>query len=193
MSNGIEIKGAPGEHISQVAIRMRSAAPSWCEFNGARFEAHDGDTEGAIVAKWEAAFKANGDRYAASPEGIAAAKEAEDRRIAAQWTIDLAMRRLESVDWSDESGPLEWLCAMADAADHVGVEYDRAHVVDTFHAHGFEVGVYCGDAFDGSSRGIFARWIIGQALDGIKRVGSPHGMIARFPHVGHAKFGGVTA
>ena len=46
--------------------------------------------------------------------------------------------------------------------------------------HGYEVGAYCGPAFDRASRDIFARWLIGQALDGIEHVGAPHGIVDKF-------------
>ena len=55
---------------------------------------------------------------------------------------------------------------------------DRLHCL--FGEHGYEPGVNTGDDFAVDDRENVGRYIIGQALDGIRSVGSPHPIIHKF-------------
>ena len=174
------IELTPGMTIKEAAIRLRSAAPARASFNGIDIAATGGETEGDIVAAYYAASEARTAAWEASDEGKASRAREERARAEAQRSVDAALRILPTIDWSDHAAPLTWLCEAQPSMDRAGVTFDRAAVVALFRAHGYEANVYCGAAFDPKSRDIFARWVIGQALDGIATVGAPHQVIERF-------------
>lgn len=184
----ITIETTPGEHIKQTAIRLRSAAPARAIFNGIEIRATGTETEADIIAAWETEREARVAAWEASPEGQASKARDAQERWDAQFAVNALLAALPTIDWTDHAAPIGWLCAAQPHMDRVGVTFDRSAVLACFKEHGYEVSAFCGEAFDGKSRDIFARWLIGQALDGIEQVGAPHGIVERFAADWRARF-----
>lgn len=190
------IQFGAGEHIEEAAQKLVTAAHehgSACgTFNDILLTAKDGDTLAGILAAWRAESKARAEAYAASPEGIKAARDAADRRTAAQWKHDALMDVLPRLDFSDDTKVLDWLCEMQDPSDHVGVAVDKKAILDAFAAHGFLPGVNCGEDFNGADRDNMHRWLVGQALSTLQSV-AIHGIIHKFADEWRTKFLGKAA
>ena len=177
-----------GTHIEKAAEILCNFAPARATFNGIEIRARYATTRAAdLVATWT---RRNDARCVAWSPAREAQKRADAEDVRAkQVHIRNMVAGLPAIDWTDHAGPIAWLCTMQNAADRVGVVYDRGAVILAFALAGYERNVYCGDTFDGNDRNIFARWLIGQALEGIAAHGAPHGMIHRFADDWRAKFG----
>jgi hypothetical protein len=134
-------------------------------FNGITLYADGASTVESIVADYHAQSEAKAKAWRASPEGKRATKEAADRQEALQLKADGLMHQLPSLDFSNVVVLLDWLSAIEDPRDHIGVKVDEQLIIDTFRAHGYEPNANCGDEFKEGDPDNYARWIIGQALN----------------------------
>ena len=184
----LTIEATAGTHVSEAAKLVAANAPARCEFNGIEIVARGGESTEQLVATWEAERADRAAAWEASDEGRAYRAQEAKQRWDAQLSVNAALRILPTIDWSDYAQPITWLCEVQSSMDRAGVTFARSAVTEVFRSHGYEPGVFCGEAFDGTSRDIFARWLIGQALDGIERVGAPHSMIRRFAEDWRARF-----
>lgn len=179
----------PGDHIDRVVEKLVARAPAFAVFNGIRVDAWPGETREAVTARWAEGNAARAEAWRKSPEGIAIAEEQERTRATLQAQADDLMQALPSVDLTNVEVALRWLERLAHASDLTGVVFDRAAVVATFEAAGHALNAFVGKAFDITDREIFARYIIGQCLDGLACVGAIHPVCLRFVQEWRARFG----
>jgi hypothetical protein len=181
------IEGKPGEHILDVAKRAVEAARREggavvLEFNGARVPVEPHDTADAVYAKWDAEMEARRRAYW-TPERTAArdAEHARDRAAVAEHEATL-----DVIDLAHQPAAIRWLCRMEEMAK-VHAPFSTSRVLQAFFAAGYGIGGYC--SVPGESEAEWAarvgldgrrRWLIGQALDGVRSVGAPHGVIHKF-------------
>jgi hypothetical protein len=169
----------PGATIEQAARILCDHAPARCCFNGIDVRARYATTQPAdLVATWSA--KMHAQSVAWSPARIARAEQSKREVEQAQAKVDALITALDAIDWTDHAGPIAWLVALSEPAARIGVHFDHAAIYRAFLSHAYDAGVYCGEAFDETSRDIVARWIVGQGLDAILRGMAPHRMIERF-------------
>lgn len=187
-----EVVFSPGQHIARAAEELSSAAnehgAATGTFNDIVLTALRGQPPQEIVASFDEQLRESGRRYRESPAGIAAAKAAASRLSDSQAIYDGHMASLAVLDFNSQAAILDWLCGIQDATDHVGVLTIPSEITLAFAKHGYEPGVYCGDKFDGESPDIFARWVIGQALDGLQKIGAIHPIIHKFAGQWKSKF-----
>jgi hypothetical protein len=131
-----------------------------------------------LVEVWDARLADEAERYRNSPQGRRAAREDADRARIARAETAAAFVALPAVDAADIDAVMEWMIRYARSADHVdsGARFVAPAVLAWFAQHGYVINANVGDAFDGTDRDNVARYLIGQALDGIAVVGSPHPM-----------------
>lgn len=194
-TNTARLEATLGEEISKFARRliehaMENAVDTEGDFNGITLSAgKDGKaTERDLVGYYHNESKRRAEEYRNSPEGQQAAKEAEHRLASMQWTADLMVGKLDQLDFSDFEAVIDWCTEFQTASDHVGVSYDRDTVVRAFVDHGYMVNANVGDDFDGENEENFAKYLVGQALDGIQTVGAPHQVLHHFAEQWKAKF-----
>ena len=169
----------PGTTIDRAAQILCAHAPARFNFNGIEVKARYATTRPAdLVVAWRRKMDARAVQW--SPERTARERRDAEEVKAAQAATDALLAALPSIDWSDHAGPIAWLVAFSVPADRAGVRFDHAAVYRAFLSHAYDAGVYCDDAFDETSRDIFARYIVGQALDALLRGWAPHPMIERF-------------
>ncbi len=180
-----------GMHLAEVASLLVTAAAEHGEargvFNEVALTATPDTDPDTIVAFYHQESNRRAEAWRNSPEGRAAQAEREAELLAAQETHDAKVRELASLDFGNEVAVLDWLCAIQDATDHVGVAVAKAKVIDTFRAHGFEANVNCGKHFRPDDRENVFRWLVGQALDGLQSV-AIHGIIHKFAADWKSKF-----
>lgn len=182
-----------GEHLDRAAERLVLIAKTHNDeatmrFNGIDLLAKPDSTHEGIVAKFNRETEARSEAYHNSPEGRAAAKDAEERRRAAQQTHDALMLQLPKLDFSDRGAVLDWLVAMQPASDHSGVVVRSKIIVLAFGAHGFKAGDNCGTEFKATDSNNVFRWIVGQALSCLKEMGAIHVILLKFAGEWKAKF-----
>lgn len=177
-----------GTHIENAALQLVEACPARCLFNEIELIADEGSTVQQIVAFFGKESTRRAEEYRNSPEGQKAAKEAEDRRLAAQQAFDFCMEKLPSLDFKNDAAVLDWFCEIQGSADHIGIVKSKDKILTTFALHGMYKGVNCGDEFNSDDRENFFRYLVGQCLDGFASVGAPHGIIHKFTAEWKQKF-----
>lgn len=151
-------------------------------FNGVRLALTAQSTVAAEVAKYHAEIERRSEKFRNSPEGRRQAARAAARLAA-------ALADLDSLDWDSVEAVVNWLCRVTPAFDHGGVNYPREELVARFAEHGYLPNVNCGEDYIADDLDNSGRWLIGQALDGIAKVGAPHPMTVDFGERWREQFG----
>lgn len=180
-----------GTHIDRAAMLLVAAAAEHGEaqgsFNDIMLTAKAGAAPADVVDLFNRESAARAEAWRNSPEG----KAAEQRRVQAiadaQAKHDKLVLDLMTLDFKNPMAVLDWLCAIQDATDHVGVRVEKAVILDMFTGNGFKPGVNCGSDYKADDRDNSFRWLVGQALDGLQHV-AIHGVIHRFAADWKAKF-----
>lgn len=176
-------RGTPGEHISSAAatacdMASDTAATVYLEFNDVRVPVRPDHTPDDVVAIWQRGMDEAAEAYRTSPAGQKAAAEAEGRRIQAQADHDAAMATLPET-FVDARAAISWLKTFGGPADHVGIlgaDFDR--VADVLERSGWSDGEASGrPEADYAEADLLGRWIIGQAINMLRRGNPPHPML----------------
>jgi hypothetical protein len=156
------LAGTPIEQASRLLVEN---APARGVFNEIPLRARYATTRPEdIVRHYHWRLELRSITYAHSPRGRKMAAEQEADRASKQATVDACLSALPALDFADADAVVSWVERIADAADRIGVLYDRAAVVETFTAAGWPPGVNCGEDFDESDQRNYAGWIVGQWL-----------------------------
>lgn len=182
----------PGEHISRAACRLVDAAKKYGEANGFFNEIELVATSTSLPQDITEYFTTEIARqsaaYWASPAGIAAKKRDQEEIATAEKIRDRLLLELPSLDFSNETAVLDWLCALQVPSDRVGVKIDAVPILSAFERHGLLPGMNCGDDFDGENRANFYGYIVGQGLTGLKDGPAIHWIINKFTDQWKEKF-----
>lgn len=177
------IEGTPGQHITSFAAQLVRAAEASGEargvFNGVEIIAERGATADGLRDQWQRKTDAAHVAYLNSPTSRAAKAKREAGIAAAQETHDNLVRDLATLDFENDVAVIDWICAIQDSTDHVSLVVDKPRIIAAFEAAGFAVNVNCGPAFKADDRDNVFRYLVGQALDGLKSV-AIHGIIHKF-------------
>lgn len=175
-----------GEHINSFAARMVARANKTREpisgvFNGIELTAEPGSDAAAVVRTFESEMDSRAKAYRQSPGGIAAAAKRAPEIVSRQKEYDALVGGLPGLDMANRPAVLRWLCRFQDAADDIGVtKHASQAIIDHFARHGFVAGMNCGERHDKDNPENVFGWIVGQAMDGIARVGAPMGILHHF-------------
>jgi len=187
----MELHAHPGQHVREFAAELVKAAQRHGSARGMHNEveivADGASTADSLYAQWQQKQDEASIAYRNSPEGQKASAEREAAILSAQETHDRLVRDLTTLDFKNDAAVLDWLCAVQDATDHVGVAVDKTRILAAFEGAGFIVGANCGEAFRPDDRDNVFRWIVGQALDCLRSV-AIHGIVHKFVGEWKAKF-----
>lgn len=183
-----------GEDVSTTAERMIALAKETkgsvrAKFNNIELTATEDSTTEDIVSDFQTKIAEAAKTYRKSPEGQRAARESEERKQEAQRKADALMKQLPNLDFSNQEAVLNWICEFQDPSNYIGVTKDQGAVLKIFAEHGYQPGVNTGEAFNGEDSDNFARYIIGQALNGLRSdVGAIHQVVHKFTDDWKKKF-----
>ncbi len=188
-----EIKFLAGTHVTEAATALAQLANDHGviytgDFNDTTMTARPGDSAGFVQSEWQRESNLSAERYRNSPEGKRAALDAENRKSALQAEMDALMQRFETLDYENLDELVQFFDDLAEPSDHIGVSFDRQRIVDKFAWHGFVVSMNCGDAFNRDDRENYAKYLIGQALDGLNSIGAIMGIYRKFAAEWRNKF-----
>ena len=188
-----QIEFSPGTSIDEAAIRLCETAEAHSEatgtFNGVELHAVAGYAPAAVAKYYDEEQHRRGVAYRNSREGRKAAQDAEDRRAAAQAKHDALMRQLPTLNMADDAAVLAWLCDMQDQSDHSGVIVRRQTIVEKFEKAGYAAGANCGKDYRMGDRDNMFRYLVGQALDGLKNGPAIHPILHKFAAEWREQFG----
>ena len=180
----VEIATHLGESIDNAAVRLVQAADEHGEatakFNDIELFAAKGFAAEGVVRHYMDEVEKRSRAWRASPEGRRVEQERETRRSEMQAKHDNLVRRLPSLDMSNDVAVLEWLCQMQEPSDHTGVILQRQNIVSKFEAAGYKPNENTGDDFRKDNRANVFRYLVGQALAGLKEGPAIHGILHSF-------------
>lgn len=173
-----------GTHIREAATllveRAKIDGVATGIFNGITLHAGVEVTPRDIEDYYDRETARRAEEYRRSPEGVAAAKRADDARRVMQDTHDTLMKRLPELSMYDQPAVLEWLCAMQEPSDRNGVIIKRDTIIKHFEKAGYEANENTGDAYKADDRNNAFRYLVGQALAGLKEGPAIHPIIHKF-------------
>lgn len=182
-----------GEHIAQSAEKLVAAAKDNGAANGVFNEieltATAVSTSDSIVNFYNQESKRRAEAYRNSPEGKEAERQRGISRSNAQQLHDTLMAQLPQLDMSDDVAVLDWLCQMQEPSDHNGVIVRRETIVSVFEKHGFRADENCGADYRPGDRKNMHRYLVGQALSGLKDGPAIHPILHKFANEWRAQFG----
>jgi hypothetical protein len=186
-----QVRFDAGMHITTAAEKLVTAALEHGEaegsFNDIPLRARRGMSADAVVRAFEEQSNARSEAYRNSPAGKAAERARQERVAEMQAEHDRLLADLATLDFGSDVAVLDWLCAMQEPSDHVGVKVAKDEILSAFRAAGFEPNVNAGDAYNGEDRDNAFRYLVGQALDGLERV-AIHGILLKFAAEWRRKF-----
>ncbi len=187
-----------GIHISSAAIEMVQLANKHqtkvtAVFNGIELSTDpDFDVLRAaqeIVEDYKLKNKLRIEEYDNSPEGKAKIIELEIQKQQNQKTVNAAVAELETLDFSDIAAVVDWFDKVTDPMDFRGVKVPSAKIVRIFKINGYLPCVNTGNNYNDEDKENFARYIIGQALLGLKSpIGRIHPVFKSFAKKWREKF-----
>ena len=175
----------PGDYLPHVIERALARAGDAggavrFTFNGATVEVTGDQTSEEVRAAIETQWEAEAAAYRASPAGIKAAAAAEARLAHYQREHD-ALTAMPIVSLG-EAALVKWVGRYADAADHIGVRGRNTFAVaEALEAAGYARNDACGlPEAEYEQPSVMARYIIGQAIDCLRRGMGPHPVTQKF-------------
>ena len=92
------------------------------------------------------------------------------------------------IDMQNLEAVIYWLELLQEPSDHIDVHVPVDQIIRYFNAAGYRENAFCGPLFNSEDKYVFAAWLIGQALAGLKTVGAIHGIFHKFAQEWRAKF-----
>ena len=174
------LDGAPGEHISRAARRAIEAGAAALTFNEITIPVESISTPESIEAAYTRLVESAQERYRASPEGIAAAKRADDYRAECQRAVDSLVADLPEAAASIDA-TVQWLADFCQPANHIDVRHDMRKIFDTLAEADYTANFGVGNPPEWfSTRGRVGRYIIGQGMSCLAKGLPPHGNTITF-------------
>lgn len=154
------------------------------KFNDLAFKLDKSSTEAGVQAEWDAKIEAAQKAYW-TPERL---KTKADKERQDQNAMDGHMATLKVINFADPKDIVTWLCKFETLA-MVHTKCDKVGLLKHFADNGYTPDNWprkLGDIESSESWKLRVghdgqvRWLIAQALDGIRSVGAPHGVIHKF-------------
>lgn len=176
----------PGDHLDGVAAKMaevatREGVVSYCIFNEVELTVAPGEAPEVATARWQAAMNAKAEAYRASPEGRAAKAKRDAEGAERQRRHDASMASLPD-RFNDHRAALAWMQEYADNSDWITIQgKDYPRVIAACEASGYARSD-CINLPESAYQDpdTMARYVMGQALDGMYRGVIHSGMVIHF-------------
>lgn len=181
----LEYSPSAGTHIGfackeAVAMAMNQKAEVKFSFNGIALEATPESSPPALESEWSAKQEQAAKDYRESPQGIAAAKKRTADIIRKQRSLNTSLEVLADII-ADNDKLMIWLKGVAEDADDIGVTLPKERMIEQLEAAGFVENEHVGEKPEWfNSRPRMAHYIVGQALNCLRRGMGPHPVTGSF-------------
>ena len=81
---------------------------------------------------------------------------------------------------TNASAVLDWLCQMQECSDHIGVIVRKHTIVEAFERAGYKANENTGADYRAGDRNNAFRYLVGQALSGLKEGPAIHPILHKF-------------
>lgn len=116
-------------------------------------------------------------------------QRSEELRAFYQSQWDRAMQKLPTLDFANLVSIIDWLGDIRDASDRGDVVKDPMLIVGAFRRHGYVANAGLDGNYNKEDEESVARFIIGQALDGLENDGAIHPLFHLNTRIWRLKFG----
>ena len=159
------------------------------EFNGIIVKVTKDSIAESIVADFHAQLNEQIRQYENSPEGKKDKEDEEKELKRMQSIADESMKELPNLNFKNNLEILNWLCKIQDATGTIAVVINKKEIISLFNKNGFKRNANTGKKFKENDEDNFAKYIVGQALDGLQcEVGAIHNMVVKFTNDWKEKF-----
>jgi hypothetical protein len=163
-----------GDHIITFAEHLSARAAAEGQryegtFNGTLAYAEPGENAETVAWRWQRDFDAACKAYRNSPEGKKAAAEQQSRGAKNLQEALKLVSASRSVDFSDTATTLEFLERCVDPLGWTCTVHLCPIIYRRLERFGWIRNECVGDPAVKTDRGVFARWLAGQAMDGLGR------------------------
>ena len=161
-------------------MAMNQKAKVKFSFNGIELEATPESSPPALENEWSAKQEQAAKEYRESPKGIAAAKKRTEEIIRKQRSLNTSLDALSDII-ADHDKLMIWLKGVAEDADDIGVQFSKDRLAAQLEAAGFVENEHVGEKPGWfNSRPRMAHYIVGQALNCLRRGMGPHPVTGSF-------------
>ena len=174
-----------GSNISSCAAAAIVAAeilgmPVHFKFNSVELEAKIGDEPSELVDHYMATLDAEAEAYRESPEGKSAAAKREREINEKQRQVEQLQRQLPTIS-DDHDLLVSWIAEFSVVNDDIAIKIDTDTIRSALTEAGYKRNDCVGDEEVKTDKAKMARYLAGQALDGIDGpVGKMHPLLAHF-------------
>ena len=116
-------------------------------------------------------------------------EEAQIERLMSE--LEVIMAQLEYMDLSNIDHVLSWLNEIQPYSDDSRLKVPAKHIAKVLRSHGYLRDVNCNENFKEDNKENVARYLVGQALDGLEYRGAIHSMYCYFYPEWQEKFLGI--
>ena len=187
-----KIEALVGSHIKESITMLVHEAnihgKCSIEFNGIELIGKRGDSTDDLMQQWQTLSEERHQAYINSPEYAKQQKENRLEIDKLELKTEYLTRNMLFLDFTDMEAVLDWICEIQEASDRIGVKIPVENIVSHFESKGFYPNVNLDRDFIENNPENVARYIVGQALDGLQSVGSIHHMVKKFVREWKEKF-----
>ena len=178
----------PGEHIqgaisSALDMAKLNDSPVNMTFNDTSIVINPTDTVDIVKTQWDIECQRRHDEHLKSEEY--ALRQEEYLKDMRESEAKVKNLMLSPPDFADLNSVITWLEQLADL-DNISVKYEG--IIELFRENEFYPNVNCKENFNKDDKENVARWLIGQALDGIQTFGAIHPIYTKFADEWRVKF-----
>lgn len=182
-----------GQHLARAAEEMVVLAkftkrPCSTDFNGIELTATHESNADAIVDFYHHASERRAEEYRNSPEGKAAAAKALARKRALQLQMNSAMAELPKLDLSNLGEVIAWFGKIQPPSDRIDIKTPVEKIIPLFEEAGYVANANCGGEYDENDMENAGRYLVGQALAGLKEMGAIHQIYPHFEQQWRERF-----
>lgn len=176
VSAGCEITKTCG---AAIALAVEYQLPVQFDFNGVQITATATDEALTLVGKFHAELDARRVAYEASPEGKRRAEEQRQQQAERDGKATQLLAELPAA-LATEPDTVSWIGRFAEVSDYIGLSYDKQAVAATLESAGYVRNDCVGDPAVKTNKTVFARWLVGQAIDNLRSGYGIHPVAIRF-------------
>lgn len=158
------------------------------EFNGVIFHVTNDTTEEELLVFFDTERDRLRAEYQASEAYKAHQKEEQSVLQMLNQEASALVEQLRTLDLTDYKEALKWVKTYQPYSDRSGVHVPKEEILELFTENGYEINANTYEQFQINDSENHARWIIGQALDGIEKLGAMHPMVVTFTERWEEKF-----
>lgn len=151
------------------------------EFNGIKVITSKHSTVDSIIADYHIRMDISVYEYKQTDEYKKKQSEREKELKELNTKAKYMMKKFEKIDKQNKLELINWLDEFQPLSDHIGVKFDRNHLIKELNKAGYVAGMNCNsENFVIATTDEFADWLIGQCLEGLEKVGAIHQVVNKF-------------